>query len=647
MAPGRGSSGLPPAGAEPASLEEFKARLPLAEIVGRWVKLTRRGREWIGLCPFHKERTPSFSVVEDKGFYHCFGCGAHGGAVDFVMAIERLDFREAIERLAELTGIPAPRRAGGEVLRADPSLYDVNAAAAVWYAARLADPEAEPARAYLERRGLDRATVQGFRLGWAPADRTALRRALEGQGFATAQLVAAGLLRIPEGGGEPRALLRERITFPITDAKGRIVGFGGRTLGDGQPKYLNTPDTELFHKGRILYGLDRAAEPARRQRRLVVAEGYLDVIALVRAGIPAVAPLGTAMGEEQLLACWKLVETPTVCLDGDAAGLKAALRLAERAAPLLRPDRSLGFVVLPEGEDPDSLARSQGSAALEALLARPEPLASFVFRLLRARGSARLDGMEERARLRTALRAFVGRVEDPDVRASLAEDLRLRLDAELTRLGLARPASARRGFERRGSAGGAPSAAPRWGDRSGTPGPTATRLVATSELLSGLGRLETWREAPLLAPVLEAPELLAEVEDEFAELALENPVLERLRQEILGLWAERRHLDATELAAHLARCGLAESVARVRSASGTGGEPGTEAGSGSPLERWRAAIARRRRSLDRQREIDAVAARADVACAGHLLGGLDRLLNARDEDAAGPSHELSSDCPEP
>jgi DNA primase len=642
VSPGPGSSGRPPAGAGPGSLEEFKARLPLAEIVGRWVKLTRRGREWTGLCPFHKERTPSFSVVEDKGFYHCFGCGAHGGALDFVMAVERLEFREAIERLSELTGIPAPRRAGPEAPRADPSLYDVNAAAAVWYAARLADPEAAPARAYLERRGLDRATVQGFRLGWAPGDRTALRRALEEQGFATAQLVAAGLLRLPEGGGEPYALLRERVTFPIADGKGRIVGFGGRTLGDGQPKYLNTPDTELFHKGRLLYGLDRAAEPARRQRRLVVAEGYMDVIALVRAGVPAVAPLGTAMGEEQLQACWKLVETPTVCLDGDAAGLKAALRLAERAAPLLRPDRSLGFVVLPEGEDPDSLVRSQGPAALEALLARPEPLAGFAFRLLRARGSARLEGMEERARLRTALRALVARVEDPDVRASLEEDLRARLEAELARLGLARPGAGRPGFDRRGAPRGAPP-----GGRPGPPGPTPARLVATSELLSGLGRLEAWREAPLLAPVLEAPELLAEVEDELAELALDNPVLERLRQEILGLWAERHHLDATELAAHLARCGLAEPVARVRSASGTGGEPGAEAGSGSPLERWRAAVARRRRRLDREREVDALAARADVARAERPLGGLDRLLNARDEDAAGEPRELPSDRPDP
>jgi len=606
------------------SLEEFKARLPLAEIVARWVKLTRRGREWVGLCPFHGEKTPSFTVVEDKGFYHCFGCGAHGDALTFIMAMERLEFKEALARLEELTGIPAPRRTGPETPRVDPGLYEVNAAAAVWFQARLGEPGAEAARAYLERRGLDRTTIASFRLGWAPADRTALGRALAEQGFPPELAVAAGLLRVPEGGGEPYALFRERVIFPIADARGRIVGFGGRTLGDGQPKYLNTPDTELFHKGRLLYGLDRAAEPARRTGRLVVAEGYMDVIALERAGFPAVAPLGTAMGEEQLLRCWRLVDQPIVCLDGDAAGLRAALRLAERAAPLLRPDRALGFVVLPEGEDPDSLLRAGGGDTLAALLARPEPFASFVYRVIRAGLPGGLERMEERARLRNRLRELVAKVTDPDVRASLAEDLRARLAAELDQLGLDRRAARR---------GGTP--APRSGGLA--VGAPAAGAVAASERLSGLGRLESWREAPILAPLLAAPELLAEVEEELAELVLENPVLEQLRQEILLCWSHSHHLDAQGLADHLARCGLAEPAARVRQAGGTGGEVGTDEGSGSPWDRWRASIARLRRRITRKRELEALAQRSDVAHAERPLGGLDRLLNARDEDAAGGS----------
>ncbi len=588
------------------SLEAFKARLPLAEIVGRWVKLTRRGREWVGLCPFHGEKTPSFTVVEDKGFYHCFGCGAHGDALSFVMAIERLDFKDALARLEELTGIPAPRRAGPEPARADPGLFEVNAAAARWFATRLADPEAAAARAYLERRGLDEPTIRAFRLGWAPADRTALVRALAAQGFATELLVAAGLVRVPEGGGEPYAFFRERVMFPIADAKGRVVGFGGRTLGDGQPKYLNTPDTELFHKGRLLYGLDRAIEPARRSGRLVIAEGYMDVIALERAGVPAVAPLGTAMGEEQLLRCWRLVDQPIVCLDGDAAGLRAALRLAQRAAPLLRPNRSLAFVILPEGEDPDSLLRSGGGETLIALLDRPESFASFAFRVIRAGFSPFLERMEERARLRAALRELVGKVVDPDVRASLDEEFRARLAADLARLGV----------ERRGTRGedrGLP--------RGVAPAP---RAVATSELLSGLGRLMRWRKGPFLAPLLEIPQLVAEAEDVLAELEFENPVLERLRQEILWCWSHDRHLDAVGLADHLARCGLAEAAARVRQAGGKGVD----------LEKWRATVARLRRRMDHRRELEALALRPDMAHAEQPLGGLDRLLNTRDEDVA-------------
>ncbi|MCS6779723.1 MAG: DNA primase, partial [Geminicoccaceae bacterium] len=415
------------------SLEEFRARLPLAEIVGRWVKLVRRGREWVGLCPFHQEKTPSFAVVEDKGFYHCFGCGAHGDAIGFVMAIERLDFKEALARLEELTGIPAPRRAAAGGERLDRALYDANAAAARWFAARLEAPEAAAARAYLAGRGLDPATIRTFGLGWAPADRGALRTALSAQGFTDETLVAAGLLRRPEGGGTPYALFRERVIFPIADARGRIVGFGGRTLGDGQPKYLNTPDTELFHKSRLLYGLDRAAEAARKSGRLVVAEGYMDVIALARAGLPAVAPLGTAMGEAQLEAAWKLASCPIVCLDGDTAGLRAALRLAERAAPALRADRSLAFVVLPEGEDPDSLMRAHGAAALLEALARPEPLASFFFRVALAQRAERLERAEERAALRRTLRDFLARIVDRDLRASLAEEFAALLASEFAR----------------------------------------------------------------------------------------------------------------------------------------------------------------------------------------------------------------------
>ena len=336
------------------SLEEFKARLPLAEIVGRHVKLTRRGREHVGLCPFHQEKTPSFNVVEDKGFYHCFGCGAHGTAIDFVMEVEGLDFGQALDRLAELTGLQPPQRTAGAPAESGQRLHAANAAAAVWFQAQLRGNAGREALAYLERRGVDRATASTFEIGYAPNDGQSLRQALRSQGFADAELIAAGLIKEGED-REPYAHFRNRLMFPIADERARLVGFGGRALGEARAKYLNTPETEIFHKGELLYNLPRAKASARERRELVLAEGYMDVIALAQAGIPqAVAPLGTAVTERQLASLWRLAEAPIVRHDGDAAGLAAAMRAAERALPVMRGGQTLRFVVLPDGDDPDS-----------------------------------------------------------------------------------------------------------------------------------------------------------------------------------------------------------------------------------------------------------------------------------------------------
>ncbi len=318
------------------SLEEFKARLPLIEIVARHVRLTRRGREHLGLCPFHQEKTPSFTVSEAKGFYHCFGCGQHGNAIDFVMALEGLDFGQAISRLAELTGLPAPRRAGNAEPPVDRTLYAVNEAAARWLAGRLESAQGTEAAAYLAKRGLDAATILRFGLGYAPSERTALKRALQAEGYAEPSALEAGLLVQPEDGGPSFDRFRHRVMFPIHDRRGRIVGFGGRALGEARAKYLNTPDTPLFHKGELLYGLALARPAVRERGTVIVAEGYMDVIALAQAGFAnAVAPLGTAVTEAQLALLWQQADEPVVCLDGDEAGLRAAHRLIERALPLL------------------------------------------------------------------------------------------------------------------------------------------------------------------------------------------------------------------------------------------------------------------------------------------------------------------------
>ena len=347
------------------TLEEFKARLPLVDIVARHVRLIRRGREHLGLCPFHQEKTPSFTVSEGKGFYHCFGCGQHGNAIDFVMALEGLDFSQAVQRLAELTGLPAPRRGGEAAPAVDQTLYAANAAATRWFAGRLESASGAAAAAYLAGRGLDQETILRFGLGYAPDDRTALKRALQAEGYPEASLLEAGLLIRPEDGGPSYDRFRQRVIFPIHDRRGRVVGFGGRALGEARAKYLNTADTPLFHKGELLYGLALARPAVRERGTVIVAEGYMDVIALAQAGFAnAVAPLGTAVSEAQLALLWQLADEPLVCLDSDEAGLRAAHRLIERALPLLKPGKSLRFALLPAGQDPDSLLRAAGREAL-------------------------------------------------------------------------------------------------------------------------------------------------------------------------------------------------------------------------------------------------------------------------------------------
>ena len=320
-------------------LDELRDRTALVDLIGRKVSLQRRGREHTGLCPFHKEKTPSFTVNEEKGFYHCFGCGQHGDAISFVMETESLNFPEAVERLANAAGIEVPRATPEEVQREKRrgGLLEAIEAATVWFERRLRGPEGKVALDYFTRRGLDSETIAKFRLGYAPVlgrgEASRLSADLIQQGFEIETLVEAGLLNVPEDGRAPYDFFRGRAMFPITDRRGRVIAFGGRVIGDGEPKYLNSRDTPLFDKRRILYNLANAREACRDAPEMIVAEGYMDVIALDRGGFPAaVAPLGTALTEEQIEALWKLVDEPLLCFDGDNAGRRAAGRAADRAS---------------------------------------------------------------------------------------------------------------------------------------------------------------------------------------------------------------------------------------------------------------------------------------------------------------------------
>ena len=364
----------------PAFLDELRARTVLSAVIAPTMKLLRAGREWKACCPFHNEKTPSFTVNDDKGFYHCFGCGAHGDAIRFLTDHRGMQFVDAVKELAAKAGmeVPAPDPKARERAERTASLTDVMASVQAWYAEQLQGIAGSEARDYLKHRRLDAETIQRFGLGFAPDSRNALKRALDKLG--EDKLVETGMLIQPDEGGSYDRF-RGRLMIPIRDARGRVIAFGGRIMGDGEPKYLNSPDTPLFDKGRTLYNIDRAGPASRQAKRLIVVEGYMDVIALDRAGIAeTVAPNGTAVTEAQLERMWRLDPAPILCFDGDAAGRKAAIRAALRALPHLGPERTLRFVELPPGQDPDDVVRSGGREAFEALLAEPEPLDARLWR---------------------------------------------------------------------------------------------------------------------------------------------------------------------------------------------------------------------------------------------------------------------------
>ena len=519
----------------PGFLDELRGRIPLSGLVGRRVNLVRRGREFAGLCPFHNEKTPSFYVVEDKNFFHCFGCGAHGDAIGFVMRADNLDFLEAVEKLAAEAGLAVPQATPEERQKArrQKTLLEILEAAAVFYETRLSSPAGRAARDYLIGRGLNADTIRRFRLGWAPDERSALRRELAGDGDLPL-LVEAGLLHCPAE-GEPFDFFRGRIMFPIGDRAGRVIAFGGRILGHGQPKYLNSPDTTVFDKGRVLYGWS-AARAAADDRGPVVVEGYMDVIALHRAGFAsAVAPLGTAFGEYQLQELWRLGPEPVLCFDGDAAGQRAATRALRRALPLLRPGHSLRFARLPSGDDPDSLIRRSGGQAFGQILGAALPLSQMLWETELAAAPA--DTPERRADLDRRLNEAVASIADPVVRNEYRRFVRNRL-YEVARSLPRRPgpAATRPNFVRDG-----PTPPPRAADR-------VQRMI-------------------LFRLLLQSPLIIDEVAEEFAAIDIPEAELDKLRREILEIAALRPGLDASELRQHLLARGLAATVDALLSPS--------------------------------------------------------------------------------
>ncbi|HUI16154.1 MAG TPA: DNA primase [Alphaproteobacteria bacterium] len=532
----------------PQFLDELRARVGLVDAISRRVKLQRKGREHTGLCPFHNEKTPSFTVNEDKGFFHCFGCGAHGDVIGFVMRSEHLSFPEAIERLAAEAGLAVPQSSPQERARAEKlkSLGSALEAACVFYEGALAAAAGRAALDYLRRRGLEETTIARFRLGFAP-ERNALKSHLLKQGYPEAMLLEAGLLARSEERTESYDYFRGRVMFPIADARGHVVAFGARALGEATPKYLNSRESELFHKGRMLYGLAHARRGAAESGRLIVVEGYMDVIALHQAGFnEAVAPLGTALSEAQLALLWRLVDEPILCFDGDAAGVRAAERAAERALPLLAPGKSLRFVHLPAGEDPDSLLRREGGVeAMRALLGEARPLVDLVWECQIAAYPA--DTPERRARLKERIELTARRIGNDAVQKAYRQELWSRYHQRY------------RGEGRSAGAVGKPRHQARDWRR---PEPAGAHLKGPRrpETLPKLG------QEGLVAAIVNRPALLDQLGETFGALELAKGELDNLRREIIKAWAP--DIDSEALKNHLLASGYGGVLDRVLTQDG-------------------------------------------------------------------------------
>jgi DNA primase len=546
----------------PQFLDELRARLPVSEVVGKRVRLKKAGREWKGLSPFNKERSPSFFVNDQKGFYHDFSSGKHGDIFTFVMESEGLTFPEAVERLASAAGLPMPKMSReAEVAEGRRrTLHEVMELAAKFFATTLAAREGAKARGYLADRGLEPATQLQFRIGYAPAPRFALKEHLGGLGVSVDDMIETGLLVSGEDIPVPYDRFRDRVMFPIGDLVGRIVAFGGRALDKDAPaKYLNSPETSLFHKGGMLYngaaarkaahhGAQKPGEDGRKRSSVIVVEGYVDVIAMVTAGYAAtVAPLGTALTEDQLGLLWKMADEPVLCFDGDAAGRRAAYRAIDIALPHLKPDKSLSFAALPQGHDPDDLVRSGGPGAIADVLAAARPLADVLW--TREMEIGRFDTPERRAGLEARINELMATIGDETVRRYYRQDLwqRLRnLTAPEARERFARGGSARQRPAGRGGREGRFASYP-GGHGQGWRGqePALVALsprLGTSSIVRGSRSALPPREALILLAAFNHPWLLETEAEQLADLDFLNSDADTLRRVMLDITASR-HSD--------------------------------------------------------------------------------------------------------
>jgi len=507
----------------PSFLDEIRARLPMSEVAGQRVRLKKQGREWRGLSPFTAEKTPSFYVNDQKGQFFDFSAGKNGDIFEFVMETQGLPFPEAVEQLAALAGLALPvetvESAAAEKKRA--THLEALELAADFFEKFLRAPAGAKARAYLAERGISEEARKKFRLGYAPNERFALRDYLAGKGCDAEVMKEAGLLTHGEGINVPYDFFRDRVMFPICDRAGKVIAFGGRAMSkEVQPKYKNSAETPLFHKGHNLYNLHVARKAAHERGSVIAVEGYVDVIAMSMAGFDnVVAGLGTALTPEQCELLWKMAEEPILCFDGDRAGRKAAFRAVETVLPLIGPGKSLRFALLPEGQDPDDLARSGGAAALDAVLGAAKPMSEMIF--AREMEGQTLDTPERRAAFERRLRDCAAQIRDEVLRRHYLDDFRER---QFQLFGRTR--REREPFVPGGRGG------PRPGARGAR---TASSALLQSSLFSLPKEAPAPRESLILALLVNHPNLIARHAEDLARLDFAGAEATRFRNALLGL----------------------------------------------------------------------------------------------------------------
>ena len=601
----------------PQFLDELRARLPVSEVAGRRVKLKRAGREFKGLSPFNQEKTPSFTVNDQKGFYHDFSSGKHGDIFGFVMETEGVTFPEAVERLAGMAGLPMPKVSREDEAREQrrKTLHDVIELAAKFFEATLAARGGAKARGYLADRGLDPSTQLKFRIGYAPADRFALKEHLGKDGVPVEDMIEAGLVIAGDEIPVPYDRFRDRVIFPISDWRGRVIAFGGRALDPEAPaKYLNSPETPLFHKGFNLYNGAAARQAAHDGAQIIAVEGYVDVIAMVNAGFPAtVAPLGTALTEEQLSLLWKMADEPLLCFDGDKAGQRAAFRALDMALPRLLPGKSVKFALLPEGQDPDDLARSGGRDAIAEVLGSARSLSDMLW--LRETEISPHDTPERKAALEARTSEIVSSIGNETVRRYYREDFQARLRA-LFAPANATPFSREKSFDRRftparefGRELGRDFGRGDWkrgarGARERDPFAQPSTRLPASALIRGFKSAMPPREALMLRAVIEHPFLLEKHAEEFAELEFVHPDADLLRRAILEVGIDEAGTDGGALQGALARRGLESQLNRLKIAiTRTADWPAREGAAEDDVDQWWTHVVtlhRKKRTLNKE-----------------------------------------------